>query len=301
MSERVRCTIEDGIADVQLNRPDKRNALDLAMFDALIDAGEALHGEAGVRAVVLSGEGKSFCAGLDLAALAPAALAPAGLAPAALAPAALAPAALAPGGDETATAFVAGALAHRGDEMASVVQHAVTVWRDLAVPVIAAVHGHAFGGGLQLALGADIRIVAPDAQLSVLEIRWGLIPDMTGTQVLPGLIGRDRAKELTFTGRIVTGEEAVAIGLATRLSPNPRHDALAMARQIADHSPAAIASAKALLNLAGRASFEEGLLAEQRAQRRLIGSADQVEAVRSYFEQRPPRWTTRPDGPPSSD
>jgi hypothetical protein len=181
MAERVRYTIEGGVADVRLNRPEKRNAIDLAMFHALIDAGEALRGDSTLRAVVLSGEGKSFCAGLDVGVFA----------------------SMSGEKGEGAGAFVAGALAHRGDEIASVAQHAVTIWGSVEVPVVAAVHGHAFGGGLQLALGADIRIVAPDAQLSVLEIRWGLIPDMTATQVLPALVGLDVAKELTFTGRTV--------------------------------------------------------------------------------------------------
>lgn len=268
MSDRITCTIENGVADVRLARPEKRNAIDWAMFNALIDTGEALRGEPSVRAVVLSGEGRSFCAGLDVAVFeslvgeSAAGAAPAG----------------------------AGALGHRDGEMASVAQHAVTTWSTLPVPVIAAVHGHALGGGLQLALGADIRIVAPDAQLSVLEIRWGLIPDMTGTQVLPGLVGRDVAKELTFTGRTVSGEEALRIGLATRLSETPRQDALVLALEIAQRCPSAVRAAKALLDLAGRVSFEEGLLAEQRAQRQLIGSDDQIEAMLSFLERRPPRW-----------
>jgi len=260
MSERVRYTIEDGVADVRLCRPEKRNALDLAMFHALVDAGEALRGDASVRAVVLSGEGPSFCAGLDVGVFAGAA------------------------------SFVQEALGHRNGEMASLVQHAVTIWARLQVPVVAAVHGHALGGGLQLALAADIRIVAPDAQLSVLEIRWGLIPDMTGSQALPGLVGLDVAKELTFTGRMVGGEEAVRLGLATRLSDQPYEDAHTLAREIVGASPGAIRAAKALLNLAGRVSFDEGLLAEQRAQRALIGSPDQLEAMLAYLEHRPPRW-----------
>ena len=268
MSDRVSFTIFDGVADVRLNRPEKRNAIDLAMFHALIDAGEALGVDPTLRAVVLSGEGRSFCAGLDLTAFAPTD-GKGGL-----------------GGAPVAS----GALARRDGHLVSVAQQAVTVWSALAVPVIAAVHGHALGGGLQLALAADIRIVAPDAQMSVLEIRWGLIPDMTGTQVLPGLVGADVAKELTFTGRVVTGEEALRIGLATRLSGTPHPDALALAREIAGKSPSAIRAAKALINLAGSATIEEGLLAEQRAQADLIGSADQAEAVLAFLEGRPPQW-----------
>ena len=269
MSDRVSCTVADGVADVRLSRPEKRNAIDLAMLEALIDAGEALRDEPAVRAVVLSGEGRSFCAGLDRAFFE-----------------------MMMGKNEAgASSAAAGALDHRDGQLASVAQQAVTVWSTLEAPVIAAIHGHALGGGLQLALGADIRIVAPDAQLSVLEIRWGLIPDMTGTQALPALVGLDVAKELTFTGRMVNGLEAQRLGLATQVSDAPRDDALALARQMVGNSPSALRSAKALLNLAGRVSFEEGLLAEQRAQRALIGSADQMEAIASFLEQRPPRWS----------
>jgi enoyl-CoA hydratase/carnithine racemase len=165
------------------------------------------------------------------------------------------------------------------------------VWTEVPVPVIAAVTGNALGGGLQIALGADIRIVAPDARLSVLEIRWGLIPDMTGTQLLPELVGRDVAKELTFTGRMVSGEEAVALGLATRVDPDPRQAALELARSIAGRSPHAIRAAKRLLDLAGRADLETGFAAEQEEIGALIASPNQAEAVAAEFEQRPPRFT----------
>jgi enoyl-CoA hydratase/carnithine racemase len=161
----------------------------------------------------------------------------------------------------------------------------------MPAPVIAAVHGHALGGGIQLALGADIRIVAPDAKLSVLEIRWGLVPDMTGTQMLPRLVGLDVAKELVFTGRTLSGTEAVRLGLATRLSNQPRHDALELAGEIASKSPDAIRGAKALLNLAGLVSLEEGFKAEERTIRGLIGTPNQVEAITAYFESRPARFS----------
>jgi len=153
------------------------------------------------------------------------------------------------------------------------------------------VTGNALGGGLQIALGADIRIVAPDARMSVLEIRWGLIPDMTGSQLLPELVGRDVAKELTFTGRMVSGEEAVALGLATRVDPDPRQAAFELARSIAGRSPHAIRAAKRLLDLAGRVDLETGFAAEQKEIGALVGSANQAEAVTAEFEQRPPRFT----------
>jgi enoyl-CoA hydratase/carnithine racemase len=275
MSDRVTCTILDGVADVRLNRPEKLNALDAAMFADLVEVGEALKADAGVRAVVLSGEGRAFCAGLDFGGFQAMAGQPeqgeekkAG------------------GGDRALADLTRrdGGITNRG-------QQAVYVWTEMPAPVIAAVHGHALGGGIQLALGADIRIVAPDAKLSVLEIRWGLVPDMTGTQMLPRLVGLDVAKELTLTGRTVSGTEAVQLGLATRLSNQPREDAFALAAEIAGKSPDAVRGAKALLNLAGLVSLEEGFKAEERTIRGLIGTPNQAEAIAAYFEGRPPRFT----------
>jgi len=263
--QRVTVTITDGVAEVRLNRPDKRNALDGAMFAGLVSAGERLKSEPGLRAVVLSGAGPDFCAGLDFGAF------------------------RAMRDGERLSAQV-DLPPGRGPARATG-QRAAYVWAELPVPVIAAVTGNALGGGLQIALGADIRIVAPDARLSVLEIRWGLVPDMTGTQLLPELVGRDVAKELTFTGRVVRGAEAVALGLATRVDPDPRQAALELARSIAGRSPEAIRAAKRLLDLAGRADLESGLAAEQKEIGALIGSANQAEAVAAEFEQRPPRFT----------
>jgi enoyl-CoA hydratase/carnithine racemase len=263
--ERVTVTITDGVADVRLNRPDKRNALDPAMFAGLVTAGERLKSVPGLRAVVLSGAGPDFCAGLDFASFRAMR-------------------------DGERLSAQAGLPPAHGPARATG-QRAAYVWAELPVPVIAAVTGNALGGGLQIALGADIRIVAPDARLCVLEIRWGLIPDMTGSQLLPELVGRDVAKELTFTGRMVRGEEAVALGLATRTDPDPRRAALDLARDIAARSPHAIRAAKRLLDLAGRVDLAAGFAAEQREVGALIGSANQAEAVAAEFEQRPPRFT----------
>jgi enoyl-CoA hydratase/carnithine racemase len=160
------------------------------------------------------------------------------------------------------------------------------VWDDLAVPTIAAVHGVALGGGLQVALGADLRIVAADARLSVLEIRWGLVPDMTGTHVLPRLVGLQRAKELTWTGRMVSGEEAVAIGLATEVAADPRSRALELARQIAGFNPDAIRRGKHLLNRSLDVAAADQFLEESKLMGELIGSPNQVEAVTAWFEKR---------------
>jgi enoyl-CoA hydratase/carnithine racemase len=151
--------------------------------------------------------------------------------------------------------------------------------------------GNVLGGGLQVALGADIRIVAPDARLSVMEIKWGLVPDMTGTQLLPELVGRDVAKELTFSGRVLSGQEAAALGLATRVDPEPRKAALELARSVAGRNPHAIRAAKRLLDLAGRVDLETGFAAEQAEIGAIVGSPNQAEAVAAEFGKRPPRFT----------
>ncbi len=261
-AERVTVTLDGGVADVRLNRPEKRNALDPAMFEALIAAGERLKAQPGLRAVVLSGAGPDFCAGLDFGAFQAMRDGERLTAAAALPPSA-------------GPARAAGPRAGGG-------------WAEGAVPVIAAVRGHTRGGGLQISLGADIRIVTPDARLSVFEVAWGLIPDMTGTQLLPELVGRDVAKELTYTARVVSGEEAVRLGLATRTDPDPLAAALAMAREIAGRSPHAVRAAKRLLDLAGRTDLAAGFAAEQEEIRALIGSPNQVEAVTARFEKRDP-------------
>jgi enoyl-CoA hydratase/carnithine racemase len=159
--------------------------------------------------------------------------------------------------------------------------------------VIAAVHGPAVGAGIQLALSADIRIVAPDAKLSVLEIRWGLVPDMTGTQMLPRLVGLDVAKELAFTGRMVSGEEAVQLGLATRVADDPHAAAMELATEIAGKSPSAIKGVKALLNMAGQVSLGEAFKIETATMGSLIGSPNNIEAVTAYFEKRDPKFADR--------
>jgi enoyl-CoA hydratase/carnithine racemase len=269
MGERVACTIADGVAEVRLTRADKMNALDGPMIAAIVEAGEALSADRSVRAVVLFGEGRSFCAGLDFASFQDMAERPGDRR-----------------GVDQLIGFEAGRIANRAQRVA-------WVWQELEVPVIAAVHGHALGGGLQLALGADIRIVAPDAKLSVLEVKWGLVPDMTGTQLLPRLVGVDVAKELTWTGRTVSGEEAVRIGMATRVSDQPVDDARALAREIAGKNPHAIAGSKRLLNMAGQVGVGEGFAEEARIQGAILGSPNQVEAVTASFENRAPVFADR--------
>ena len=278
MEDRVSVTIEGGVADVRLNRPDKINALDTAMFSAIVETGERLKQDRSVRAVVLSGEGRGFCAGLDFGSFQAMAGGGGG----------------GGGGEERAASSE-----RRSDDPSAIVQtgegrithmgqQAAYVWQELEVPVIAAVHGVALGGGCQIALGADIRIAAPDARFSILEIRWGLVPDMTGTAMLPLLVGLDVAKELTFTGRMVSGEEAVKIGLATKVSDTPLDDALAMAREIAGKSPTAVRGAKKLLNASPYRGVAEQFADERSTIGSLIGSKNQVEAVMAYFEKRDP-------------
>ena len=269
MSDRVTIEMDDGVADVKLNRPDKMNALDGAMFKALIEAGASLNNDSSVRAVVLSGEGRAFCAGLDFSSFSEMAESEVG--------------------DSGAGAEAApdpldeldGRITHKG-------QQAAFAWTELPVPVICAVTGVALGAGFQIAMGADIRIIAPDARMSVLEIRWGLIPDMTGTQTLMQHVGLDVAKELTFTGRMVEGQECVDIGLATKVSGTPYEDALAMAHDIAAKSPDAIRAAKRLMSEAEHRSTAERFAAERSEIGALIGSPNQVESVMAYFEKRDP-------------
>lgn len=264
MSQRVTVSLDHGVADVRLNRPDKLNALDGAMFEALVATGTQLAADPSLRAVVLSGEGRAFCAGLDFASFM----------------------AMAGGGQQSGRRL----LERSEASPANAAQQAAHVWTSLPVPVIAAVHGVAFGGGLQIALAADLRIVAPDAQLSVMEIKWGLIPDMTGSQTLRHLVRLDVAKELTFTGRIVSGNEAAALGLATRCSDNPRQAAMELAREIAAKSPHAIRAGKRLLNASVTLSVAEGLRLEEELQLSLIGSPNQIEAVQANLEKREPRF-----------
>lgn len=273
MSDRVSITIADGIADVKLTRADKRNALDGEMFLAIADAGERLKTEPGVRVVVLSGEGSSFCAGLDFGSFQQ-----------------MAGGATADTPNETGSrnsnpgAMEADRITHLGQQVA-------WVWQEVPVPVIAAVHGHALGGGIQIALGADIRIVHPDTQMSVREVHWGLVPDMTGTLMMHGLVRPDVAKDLVFTARVITGREAGEIGLATRVSDTPYEDAMAMAREIAGRSPDAVRGAKALLNRLANAGAAEQFAEERRVIGSLIGKPNQVEAVMSNFEKRPAAFT----------
>ena len=267
MEERVSISISEGVADVRLVRADKLNALDQAMFEALVAATDRLSKEKGVRVVVLSGEGRAFCAGLDMGRFA----------------------AMKEKGGNGIPGGENRDLTKRTHGQANFAQQAVWGWRQLPVPVIAAVHGVAFGGGFQLSLGADMRFLSPDARMSVMEIKWGLVPDMAGTPILASLVRDDILRDLTYTGRIFSAQEAMNYGLATRICDDPRATALEVAREIAGKSPDAIRAAKRLLN---NLSVDPGpaLLAESVEQQKLIGSANQTEAVRSNLEKREARY-----------
>jgi enoyl-CoA hydratase/carnithine racemase len=260
MSDRIAVHIENHIADVRMNRADKLNALDYEMFVGLIETGRELATRKDVRAVVLSGEGRAFCAGLDFASFM--AMAAEGGAP--------------------------NLFDRSAKSPANVAQAAGYVWKELPVPVIAAIHGACYGGGLQIAAGADIRIVHPEAKLSVREMYWGLVPDMSGTRTLKNVLRLDVLKELTFTARIVSGTEAVELGLCTRTADDPHRAAMELAMQIAASSPHAMRAAKKLLDEAYMIPDDErGLLLEEEMQRSLLQTPNQIEAVTSNLQKRP--------------
>ena len=251
---------------MRLNRPEKYNALSPQMFEAITAAGESLMHSSDIRAVVLSGNGRGFCSGLDFSSFSAMA-------------------------DETRPASDrARAALSETRRPENFAQRPALVWKRLPVPVIAAIHGVAFGGGCQIALGADIRIARDDARLSILEIKWGLVPDMSITQTLRDLVSLDVAKELVFTGRIVDGAEAAKMGLVTRTAENPLAEAMALAEEIASRSPHAVRADKRLLEQSWRSDPAVGLGLEAKLQKGLIGTPNQVEAIRANFENRTPEF-----------
>jgi enoyl-CoA hydratase/carnithine racemase len=255
--DRVKIEIDDHVAVVTLVRADKHNALDIPMFEAIIGAASRLADEPGVRAVVLHGAGPSFCSGLDIAGV-------------------------------LASQSNGGGLTDALHETApNWFQRAAYDWVRLPVPVIAAIHGNCLGGGLQIALAADIRIATADARLSVMETKWGLIPDMSITRTLPRLVGIDVAKELTYTARVFSGSEALLLGVVTHVEDDPLAAAMALAREIAGRSPDAIRSAKRLFDDSWTAPPHETLALEAAMQLKLIGSPNQVAAVTAGFTKQP--------------
>ena len=259
MDQRIAITMEGGVADVRLNRADKLNALDPAMFEGIEQALADLRAMPGLRAVVLSGEGRAFSAGLDMASMA------------------------------SGGASAGKTLTDRTHGLANIFQHVALGWRELPVPVIAAVHGIAFGGGFQIMSGADIRIVHPQARLSIMEMKWGLVPDMAGIALWRTLVRDDLLRELTYTNREFSGEEALAYGFATRLSDDPHGDAMTLAREIAAKNPDAVRGAKRLYN-AYSDDAERLLMAESVEQAAVIRTPNQIEAVMANMEKRAPRF-----------
>jgi enoyl-CoA hydratase/carnithine racemase len=264
MGERVRLDVKNGIAQVRLTRPDKMNALDPAMFEAISAAGDELEVHPDVRVVILSGEGQAFCAGLDVERIKAAAA------------------------GESILPFAD--LNQRTHGVTNWAQHLVWLWRELPVPVIAAVHGVAYGGGFQLALGADLRYVAPDTRFAIVETKWGLVPDMAGTQLMRHLAREDVVRELTYTARTFSAVEALAYGFATHITLDPQSAAMETASMIASHSPDAIRAAKRLLNLAVDCNAATGLAAETAEQNALLAKPNNIEAVMANLENRPARW-----------
>jgi enoyl-CoA hydratase/carnithine racemase len=259
--ERVAVEIADHVAVVTLTRPEKHNALDVAMFDAITAAAERVAVEPGVRAVVLHGEGPSFCSGLDVAGVM----------------------ANQPGSDAL--------MAPLREPVPNWFQRTAHRWLEVPVPVIAAIHGHCLGGGLQIALAADVRFATPDAKLSVLEVKWGLIPDMAITRTLPRLVSIDVAKELAFTGRVLSGSEARDLGLVTHLADDPLAAARSLADEIAGRSPGAVRGMKRLFDQSWTGSTEETLRLEADIQLGVIGTPNQLEAVRAGLLKQPAEFT----------
>jgi len=260
MNQRVSVDVAEHVATVKLDRAEKNNAVDRAMFEALIEAGESLRNDASIRVVVLHGEGRNFCAGIDISVFQ---------------------------GEGGITGNGA-PMQPRGTSPANFFQSAAYVWRELPVPVIAAVEGYAFGAGLQIALAADIRYAAPDAQLSIMEIKWGIMPDMAISTTLRDVMPVDRIKELAYTGRILGGHAAAALGLVTRVEADPVQAANALAAEIASRSPHAIRAIKRLINESWQELPEAALRREAELQMTLLGSPNQLEAVMANLHKRNP-------------
>jgi enoyl-CoA hydratase/carnithine racemase len=259
-SRRVQIEVADHVATVTLSRPDKHNALDIEMFDAILGAAERLRSEPGVRAVVLHGEGPSFCSGLDLVSIA------------------------------STGQGVDGLTRPLQSEVPNRYQRAAYDWIRVPVPVIAAIHGNCLGGGLQIALAADIRIATPHAKLSVMEIKWGLIPDMSITRTLPRLVGIDVAKELAYTGRVFSGADALELGVVTHISDDPLAAGQKLAAEIAARSPDAVRGVKRLFDESWNGRPDETLALEAKLQLGLIGSPNQMAAVTAGMTKEPAQF-----------
>lgn len=261
MSESVKIAKDGHVAIVTLNRPQKHNAIDLDMFAALADAGTQLGKDASVRAIVVEGAGPSFCAGIDLSIFA-----------------------------QSDSSVLVSKMAPGEDSPANLFQRAAFVWREVPQPVICALHGSVFGGGLQIALGADLRFGSPDSRYSVMEIKWGLIPDMAISATLARLIPADKAKELAWTGRVFDAAEACDMGVLTALHDDPAQAAREAAALIAARSPKAVRAIKRLFDESAEMSIQQGLQLEAELQLSLLGRHQQIEAVAANLEKRAPKF-----------
>lgn len=265
MNDRISITmLEDGIADVRMTRVDKMNALDGAQWNALVEAIDTLNATPGLRVVVLSGEGRAFCAGLDLSSL--------------------------QSERDPGASSAGGTLSDRTRGIANNAQYAAWGWRELPVPVIAAVHGVAFGAGSQIMAAADIRIVHPDTRIAIMEMKWGLVPDVAGMPLWRGQVKDDVLREMIYTNREFNGHEAKAMGFATHVSDDPRAQAMELARVIANKNPHAMRGAKRLCNLLADATDAELLQAESDEQVLVIRKPNQMEAVMASMEKRKPNF-----------
>jgi enoyl-CoA hydratase/carnithine racemase len=258
VNDRVRIRIDDHIAEVELSRPQKMNALDMDTFHALDEAARSLDSEKSVRAVILHGAGENFCAGIDLN--------------------------IFQGGTDIGAAM----LEPVSDSPANIFQRAAYAWRELPVPVICALHGVTFGGGFQIAMGADLRYAAPGTQFSIMESKWGLIPDMAISTTLRDIVPPDRIKELSWTARIFDADEALRMGVITAIEDNPLDAARRMAALLRERSPDAVRGVKCLVNEAWQRSEAQSLALEAQLQLRLLGAPNQAEAVRANLEKRAP-------------
>ena len=256
---RIRCEIRDGIAEVMLTRGDKLNALDRAMFGAIDETLNQLARQKGLRAVILHGEGRAFCAGLDVKSMLRQPVAALEI------------------------------LRREADEATNLAQRVAYGWHQLPVPVIAVTQGVCFGGGLQIALGADFRFSTPDCRFSVMEIKWGIIPDMSGSVTLRNLMGVDVAMELAMSGRELDAQEARALGLVSRVCEDPLDAAREFARTLITKSPDALAGIKQLYHQAWARSDEVMLKEETRLQQQILGRPNQWRAtLNSLFRWRLP-------------
>lgn len=259
----ISCELSDGVAYVRLERPEKFNGLTLDMVNELARLAAWLRRRPELRAVVLSGSGESFCSGLDFASAL-----------------------------REPPKIVATFLPRpwRGTNN---FQEACWGWRRLPVPVIAVVHGHVYGGGLQLAMAADFRFTTPDSQWSVLETKWGLIPDMTGVRTLAEQVGMDTAKLLTMTGDVVSGTEAGRLGLATTVSADPHAEAGKLVDKLLTRSPDAVAAAKRLFGSTWTSGPRRTFGRERVEQLLLLMLRNTAAARNAAFKQETPHFVPR--------